>query len=270
MTRETTAADIAAAGTEAMDPVFGPVFVEGAEPGDALAVSILDLTIADWGWSGELPRLRPAGRRVHRSRLHVWELDAAGLTPAAYGPGGRVPLRPFPGILGVAPADAGVHAVISPRRVGGNLDTRDLVVGSTLYLPVEVPGALFSCGDGHASQGDGEVCGTAIETAMTITVGLDVVKGAGLRGPRFTVPAPSDRHHDERATTSPWASRPTSWRPRAHAAREMVAFISETHGMTPVEAYMLCSVCADLRISEVVDAPNWVVSMYFPRVVFES
>src|SRR5205823_9271046 len=98
--------------------------------------------------------------------LQIWKYDARTLEPAMYGPGGKVPLKPFAGTIGVAPAEPGLHSVVPPRRVGGNIDIRDVAAGVMLYLPVEVPGALFSIGDTHAAQGDGEVCGTAIESRM--------------------------------------------------------------------------------------------------------
>src|SRR5207342_346436 len=127
--------------------------------------------------------------------LHHWHYDAS-LAPAMYGPGGRVPLRPFTGTIGVAPAAPGLHSIIPPRNVGGNMDARDIGAGTELYLPIEVPGALFSVGDTHAAQGDGEVCGTAIESQMNVELTLDLVKGAKLKSPRFSTPGPVTRHLD--------------------------------------------------------------------------
>jgi acetamidase/formamidase len=112
------------------------------------------------------------------------------MTPAMYGPGGRVPLKPFCGTIGLAPAEAGQHSVVPPRRVGGNMDIRDISAGTELYLPVEVKGGLFSVGDHHAAQGDGEVCGTAIESPLLAGARFDVVKGANLPFPRFTTAGP--------------------------------------------------------------------------------
>ena len=107
-----------------------------------------------------------------------------------------MPLKPFAGTIGLAPAEPGLHSVVPPRRVGGNLDIRDLAAGTVLYLPVEVEGALFSVGDTHAVQGDGEVCGTAIESPMNVVITLDVEKDANLKTPRFTTPGPVTRHLD--------------------------------------------------------------------------
>ena len=115
-----------------------------------------------------------------------------------YGPGGRVPLRPFTGTIGVAPAAPGLHSIIPPRNVGGNMDVRDIAEGVELYLPVEVDGALFSVGDTHAAQGDGEVCGTAIESPIDVALKFELVKGANLRMPRYVTPGPVTNHFDKK------------------------------------------------------------------------
>ena len=141
------------------------------------------------------------------------------MAPAMYGPGGRVPLKPFPGTIGVAPAEPGLHSIVPPRRVGGNMDIRDLAVGAELYLPVEVAGALFSVGDTHAAQGDGEVCGTAIESPMTVVLTFDLVKDAGLRFPRFTTPGPVTRHLDARGYEVTTGIGPDLFQARARCGR---------------------------------------------------
>jgi amidase len=158
--------------------------------------------------------------------------------------------------------------VIAPRRVGGNLDVRDLVAGSALYLPVEVTGALFSVGDTHAAQGDGEVCGTAIESAMAVTLTFDLVKGAAPRFPRFEVPAtalPGDAGGRDVTT----GIGPDLMAGARDAVAGMVDLIAAREAMAAVDAYMLCSVAGDLRVSEIVDAPNWVVSFHMPRRIFD-
>jgi len=204
-----------------------------------------------------------------RSSIRWMSDDSVGMTPAAFSPVGRVPLKPFTGTIGVAPAEAGRHSVIPPRRVGGNMDVRDLAAGTELCLPVEVAGALFSVGDIHAAQGDGEVCGTAIESPMGVVLGFDLVKQAGIATPRFTTPGPVSRHLDGKGYEVTTGIGPDLMEGARSAVSQMVDLISGRHGMQPVEAYMLCSVCGDLRVSEIVDAPNWVVSFFFPRIVFE-
>jgi acetamidase/formamidase len=138
-----------------------------------------------------------------------------------------------------------------------------------LYLPVEVEGALFSVGDTHAVQGDGEVCGTAIESPMHVTLTFDVEKSANLETPRFTTPGPVARHLDVKGYDVTTGIGPDLMQGARSAVMQMIDLISARHGLNPVDAYMLSSVCADLRISEIVDMPNWVVSFYFPRIVFE-
>jgi acetamidase/formamidase len=173
-----------------VNPVTGPIFVEGAEPGDALKVTIEAFTPSGFGWTANIPGFGLLADHFKAPALHLWKYDAASMAPALYGKSARVPLKPFAGTIGVAPGEAGHHSVVPPRRVGGNLDIRDLAAGTVLYLPVEVEGALFSAGDTHAAQGDGEVCGTAIESPMDVVLTLDVVKDARLRTPRFTTSGP--------------------------------------------------------------------------------
>ena len=138
-----------------------------------------------------------------------------------------------------------------------------------LYLPVEVAGALFSVGDTHAAQGDGEVCGTAIESPMNAVLTLDLVKGANLAMPRFTTSGPVTRHLDAKGYEVTTGVGPDLMTGARQAVADMVELLAARYGMNPVDAYMLVSTCGDLRISEIVDMPNWVVSFYFPRVVFE-
>jgi acetamidase/formamidase len=140
-------------------------------------------------------------------------------------------------------------------------------VGSELFLPVEVTDGLFSIGDPHAAQGDGEVCGTAIETQHVAVVKLDLVKEANLKTPRFRTPGPVARHLDEKGYDVTTGIAPDLMDGVRAAVMNMIDLLTRRHNMSAVQAYMLCSVCADLRISEVVDMPNWVVSLYFPRVV---
>ena len=149
------------------------------------------------------------------------------------------------------------------------MDIRDLAAGTTLYLPVEVAGALFSVGDTHAAQGDGEVCGTAIESPMTAVLGFDLEKQAGLKTPRFTTPGPVSRHLDGKGYEVTTGIGEDLMEGARSAVSQMIDLLCGRHGLQPVEAYMLCSVCGDLRISEIVDMPNWVVSFYFPRLVLE-
>ncbi len=251
-----------------INPTTGPVLIDGAEPGDALKVSVLEFGPSGWGWTANIPGFGLLADQFPDPALHLWNYDATAMGPAAYGRFARVPLKPFAGTIGVALAEPGLHSVVPPRRVGGNLDMRDLAAGTELYLPVEVAGALFSVGDTHAAQGDGEVCGTAIESPMTITLRFDLVKGAHLASPRAMLPGAPTRHIDGDGYEVTTGIGPDLMAGARAAVSGMIDLLGARHGMSAVEAYMLCSVCADLRISEIVDMPNWVVSLYLPRIVF--
>ncbi|NQV19849.1 MAG: acetamidase/formamidase family protein [Rhodospirillales bacterium] len=252
-----------------VNPVTGPVWIDGAEPGDALKVKILDLAPSGWGWTGNIPGFGLLTDQFPDPALHVWKYDAKGMTPSVYGPGGRVPLRAFPGTIGVAPAEPGHHSIVPPRNVGGNMDLRDLFAGTELYLPVEVSGALFSVGDTHAAQGDGEVCGTAIESPMSIALEFDLVKDAQLKNPHFETPGPVTRHLDEKGYFVTTGIGPDLMQNARDAVSGMIDLLGRLQGLAAIDAYLLCSVCADLRIGEIVDLPNFIVTMYFPKVVFD-
>ncbi|MVA55041.1 acetamidase/formamidase family protein [Agrobacterium vitis] len=265
---DATPASLTALDFAGINPVSGPVYIEGAMPGDVVKVSIRKFHPSGLGWTANIPGFGLLADQFKDPALHIWRYDAVSMAPALYGPGGKVPLKPFAGTIGLAPADPGPHSVVPPRRVGGNLDIRDLSAGVTLYLPVEVEGGLFSVGDTHAAQGDGEVCGTAIESRMDVELTLDLVKGMALQSPRFTVTEPVTRHLDGAGYEVTTGIGPDLMTGAREAVMRMVDLLADEHGMAPVDAYMLCSVCGDLRISEVVDMPNWVVSFYFPRIVF--
>jgi len=227
----------------------GPVAVAGAEPGDVLEVRILDVVLRqDWGFnlvrplSGTLPDL------VTQERLMIVPIDREAKT-ARLPFGVSLPLSPFFGIMGVAPPpEWGRITSVVPRAHGGNIDNKELVAGATLYLPVFVPGALFSCGDGHGVQGDGEVCLTALETALTGTFQLVVRKDLRLAGPRAETP--------ERLITM--AFDPDLDRALERALADMIAWIGERSGLSELDAYTLCSLAADFRITQTVNGAKGV------------
>ncbi len=264
-----TVADIARLDFAKVNPVSGPIYIEDAEPFDAIKVTLLDFTPSGWGWTAAIPGFGLLADQFKDPALHIWQYDMRSLAPAAYGPGGRVPLKPFCGTIGLAPAEPGTHSIVPPRRVGGNMDIRDMSAGTELYLPVEVKGGLFSVGDTHAAQGDGEVCGTAIESQMNVAAKFELIKGADLDFPRYRTPGPISRHRDAKGYDVTTGIGPDLMQGARAAVSGMIDLISKRHGMSAVEAYLLCSVAGDLRISEIVDMPNWVVSFYFPRIVFE-
>jgi acetamidase/formamidase len=269
LTAQSTLADIGTLDFAKVNPVAGPVYVEGAEPGDAIKVTLLHFAPSGWGWTANIPGFGLLADQFKEPALHIWKYDAKTLAPAMYGPGGRVPLKPFCGTIGLAPAEPGLHSIVPPRRMGGNMDIRDMAAGTELYLPVEVKGGLFSVGDTHATQGDGEVCGTAIESPCTLAAKFELMTGANLPFPRFTTPGPVARHMDIKGYEVTTGIGPDLMAGAKAAVSGMIDLLSKRYNMAPVDAYMLCSVCGDLKISEIVDLPNWVVSFYFPRVVFE-
>jgi acetamidase/formamidase len=264
-----TAADIADLDSQRVNPVTGPVHVDGASPGDVLKVTIHAFEPSGFGWTAIIPAFGLLADQFPEPRLALWDYDRTATRPALFSHHARVPLKPFAGTVGVAPGEAGLHSIIPPRRTGGNMDIRDLAVGSELWLPVEVDGALFSIGDTHAAQGDGEVCGTAIESPMNVVLTLDTIKGGAPPMPRFAIPGPVTRHLDGAGYDVTTGIGPDLMAAARDSVSAMVDLVSERHGLAPEDTYMLCSVCADLRINEIVDAPNWVVSFYFPRIVFE-
>ena len=230
------------------NPATGPVAIEGARPGDTLCIEILDVKVGDRGFA---------------NRVAFPISDGEAILPG----GLRMPIKPVIGVIGVAPAEGSFRNSM-PGDHGGNLDTKEVTIGSKVYLPVQVEGALLAMGDIHALQGDGEVCGTAIESPMNVTVKLEVVKGMALNFPRITTAGPVTRHLDAGGYEVTTGVGPDLMESAKNAVSDMVDLISAEHGLSPTEAYMLCSVCADLRINEIVDIPNWIVSYYFPRIIF--
>lgn len=249
-----------------VDQVGGPIAVEGAEPGDTLQIELLDFQPADWGWTACIPGFGLLADEFPDPAYKVTRIPPSG--PIEFLPGIRLPRAPFCGVIGVAPA-AGPLSTIPPDVHGGNMDTRHLVSGSTLFLPVFQPGAQLSAGDGHATQGDGEVCGTAIETPMRATVRVSVRKDLHVTAPEFLAaeePHAALRSGRRYATDGVGPDLVVAAR---DATRRMIDWLGREHGLAPTDAYMLCSVGVDLRISEIVDLPNYVVTAYCPLGIFE-
>lgn len=268
-TKDSTTTDVPGLDFSKINPVTGPVYVDGAEPGDVLKITLEAFHPSGFGWTANIPGFGLLADQFTEPHLKIWDYDPDTMAPALFSDIAKVPLKPFTGTIGLAPAEPGLHSVVPPRRVGGNLDIRDLAAGSTLYLPVEVAGALFSVGDTHAAQGDGEVCGTAIESPMDVEITLDLIKQEALAFPRFSTPGPVTRHLDAMGYEVTTGVGPDMMEGAKNAVSGMIDLLSKDHGLSAEDAYLLCSVAGDLRISEIVDMPNWVVSFYFPRIVFE-
>jgi acetamidase/formamidase len=265
---DSTAEDLANASFDPVHPLTGPVAVAGAEPGDVLAVEFLDFEHKGWGFTGFMPGEMGLGllpEEFPKAGLHVWDLDDE---VAHFVNGIEVPIDMFPGIAGVAPAEDGEHDTLPPRDTGGNFDIKHLTRGSTLYLPVEVEGALFSTADCHAAQGDGEVCVTGIEAPMFVTARFDVLKEKSISQPELETTGPFTPTGADEPMYGTAGIADDLMEATKKAVRHMIDHLEAERGLTREEAYILCSAAVDLKISEVVDAPNWTVTAYLPESIF--
>lgn len=320
ITPRTTKDDLASVNLGRVHPLTGPVHVEGAEPGDLLAVKIEQVITAKHGFTmiapgfGFLRDLFPNPHLIH------WEL-ADGFAQSDGLPGVKIPGAPFMGVMGVAPsqelfqrivkreaellqrggmvmppdASEAVPATpaiattafrtIAPHETGGNMDIKQLVAGTTLYLPVYQPGGLFSVGDAHFAQGDGESCGTAVETSATFVAKFEVLKGEARRRGQTDPSYASERYDVHPGVTMPrrfYATTGSSVRRDGRAESEditlacrnalinMIDYIADAYGFSREQAYCLASVAVDLKISQVVDVPNMIVSAFLPLDIFGS
>ena len=236
----------------------GPVYVEGAEPGDVLEVKILSIDLAlDYGYngcSGFLPDNCESGIPVK-----ILALDRKAMT-AEFLPGIVIPLKPFYGSIGVAPApELGRLSSNPPGRHAGNLDNRELVAGSTLYIPIFARGALFEIGDGHAAQGDGEVCINGIECPLDVTLRFRLHKHSPLAGPIVEASERTARDSTSDAWVVVESGIDLAGTARAATLR-MIELLVSRWGFSEVHAYLLCSVALKMRLSQVVNEPMYTVS----------
>lgn len=259
-----TPADVAVLDLSRGNPLTGPIAVGGARPGDTLVVEVLDLEVGAVGWTTILPGF---GLLTDDFRdPHVVVTRRAG-SRLDVGDIGVLTAEPFLGTVGVAPQTPGRHDVIPPRRVGGNLDCKLLRRGATLLLPVEVEGALLSVGDPHAAQGAGEVCGTAVETAATARLRISVDHHLAVGAPQIQLPAEPQPQRDRSGRHVTTGVGPDLLAAARDATRAMIEHVVRGYGLAPEDAYVLCSVAGDLALAEVVNAPNWVVTMELPTAV---
>ena len=236
----------------------GPIFVERAEPGDVLQVDVLEVAHKGWGWTGVVSGLGFLKQRFSEPFFFIWKLDgevSKSIAPAI------VPLNPFCGVMGVAPAEDGEFRTRPPGIFGGNMDVRELCTGATLYLPVLNRGALFSAGDAHAAQGDGEVSINGVECPADVTLRFNVHKQRSLPGPMVETPAGRNLEID--AGAGEWivveSSADAVGAARAATSR-MIDLLVDRWGFSAVHAYLLCSVAMNLRLSQVVNEPIYTVS----------
>jgi acetamidase/formamidase len=252
-----------------VNPVSGPVEVRGARPGDTLQVEILEFAPRGWGWTALIPGFGLLADEFPDPWLRISQVDAES-GRVVFGEGITLPYRPFPGTIGVAPREPGPHAILPPSDWGGNLDIKHLRAGTTLFLPVGVEGAMFSVGDTHAAMGDAEVCGTAVETAMDIAVRLSVRTDLRIDAPQYSMPAGALAETETSAYHVCTGVAPDLMEASRRAVRAMIEHLGSRYGIERQEAYALCSVACDLRIHELVDAPNWVVGAFFPEDIVKE
>lgn len=269
ITPTSTVADLTKAGFGFHYPLAGPVAVAGAEPGDALEIEILALRPDVWGWNGIPPGIGLLKDDFPGPLLQHWDLSNGKTT--ALRSDIVIPLEPFCGVMGVAPRESGEHRVLPPGPFGGNVDIRHLTVGARLLLPVQVPGALFSVGDCHAAQGDGELC-AAIECAMDFSLRFSLHKSANLPGPQFWTRRGSrlTSHDTDCGYFVTTGVGPDLYDDAKQAVRAMIDWLTANHDLPPEDAYVLCCTVLDLKISEIVNPPHWIVSAYLPLGIFHG
>ena len=244
----------------------GPIHIGGAEPGDVLEIQILQVQHLGWGWTSVIPGLGFLKEQFQEPYLFHWTLD--GEVSRSLGPA-VVPLRPFCGVMGVAPAENGEFRTRPPGPFGGNMDVRELCSGATLYLPVLNSGALFSAGDAHAAQGDGEVCINGIECPSEVSLRFFIHRRQRLAGPLLE----SAESRTPDAPADAWIvveSDPDALQAARSATLRMIELLVDRWSFSPVQAYLLCSVAMKLRFSQVVNEPMITVSAAMPKCVLPA
>ena len=266
ITPDSDASVIAGLDWDRVYPLAGPIAVNGAQPGDTLAVEILDLHPQGWGWTAILPGLGLLPDDFPDAYLRIFDLtlgDVAYMRDDV-----AIPLAPFLGTMGVCPAGASAQPIMPPGVFGGNMDTRQLTRGTTLFLPVQVESALFSCGDAHGCQGDGEVCVTGLEAPMFASLRFTLEKGRSIPAPQFRTAGALTPRVDSAGFYGTTGVGPDLYAGAQEAVRAMVEHINATYGLAREDAYLLASLTVDLKIAEIVDAGQYIVSAVLPESVF--
>jgi len=234
-------------------------------------VEMLELRPLKWGWTGLIPGLGLLAEDFPEPYIRHFDLSDGEST--ALGDKVRIPLQPFCGTMGVATDEPGQIDILPPTKGAGNIDTRHLNVGAKLYLPVFVPGAMFSAGDCHGTQGDGEVCVTGIECPMAVSLRFNIIKNRTIKPWRYqfqTPPGSLQPRSDTKGYFATTALGPDLMENARNAVRDLIDWLGQEHGLSREDAYVLCSLAADLKISQIVDQPNWGVSAYLSLAVFTS
>jgi acetamidase/formamidase len=262
-----TSAEFAAIDKTRIHALTGPVAIDGAEPGDALEIEIVDYRHEGWAWTGVIPGMGALGDEFSEAHLHLWELGEGQTRSIA---GVTLDLHPFCGVIGVQRAEPGEFRTRAPGKFGGNMDVRHLGAGARLWLPVAVPGAGFCAGDAHAAQGDGEVSINGMEAPMTATFRFHLHKRRALDGPyALALPALVPARY----LTKPFhvfiESHEDPREAARAAVRKAVAFLQDRLGLRRELALILCSVVLDLKVSQMVNAPVTTISAYLPEAIFD-
>jgi len=252
-----------------VNPVTGPIYIEDATEGDVVEIKIVDFISSGWGWTAIIPGFGLLSDEFKNPDINIWKYDKNNPKESAYSAYCKIPLKPFVGTIGLALKEPGNHSIVPPRNCGGNLDIKELSKGAVVRFPIQVKGGLLSLGDTHAAQGDGEVCGTAIESPMKVIIKINLIKNTKIYSPQFETYGPASNHIDNNGYFVTTGIGPDLMEGAKNSLRYMIDLLVQKHNIPSSKAYMLCSVCADLRISEIVDRPNWVVSCYFPKSVFK-
>lgn len=239
-------------------PLTGPVYVEDAQVGDVLKVTLHKIELGDWGWNAITPGFGFLADKIDTKYLKLYELGKHR-KKVPFNDDIEIELNPFPGVMGVAPDTTALLNTIPPRANGGNMDDPNMTEGTVVYFPVFVAGGLFSIGDGHAVQGLGEVCGTAIECPLRIVYQIELLKNKKIAEPQYE----TETYY---ATTG---FAPTLDEAAKKATLYMINYLRQEQGLSIEDAYALCSLQGDLQIAEVVDLPNMLVTMHMPKSVLK-
>lgn len=257
-----TVEDIESIDFNSLDPLCGPVYVKGAQPGDTLKVQVLNINLGDWGWTGLMKGFGLLASEFPEPFYRSFDLSGS---PSVDIFGAGFDLKPMVGALGLAPAESGSFPSIVPTKAAGNIDVRYLNEGAILYLPVFNEGALLSGSDGHALQGEGEISGTAIETPMALTLQVDLIRNTSQPAPMLDI---STKQFTETEYRDFLGIGPDLFVAAQDAVRYAVDFLASELKIEPFEAYAMMGIVGELRIHEIVDQPNWVVGCMLPKRLF--
>ena len=247
----------------------GPIAIKGAQPGDTLKVDVLEFGHHGWGWTAIFPGFGLLAEEFgDQKHLRIWDVSEEGF--AEFVPNVRVPIEPFMGEMGVAWEAQGPQPTMPPTIHGGNMDCRHTGKGASLYFPIKVPGALFSAGDGHLAQGDGEVCGIAIEAPLDVTLRFTLIKNKSIPAVRFDTTGPTTSKVDGIGHYVTSGTGPDIHQCAIDAVRLMIEKLNKDFGITREDAYVICSVAGDLKIAVPVLGEGHAshVTFHMPKSIF--